>query len=104
MGGKKPVTLGMPELVSSIAKGRDIPKEYVSATISSMKEIIRSTVLEGGTVDLGRDFGRFTTIMTKSRVRHNPHTGGVVKDKSKQRVRFRPAASFKVVSTLAKKK
>ena len=69
-------------------------KHVVSATIRALKEEIAAGLVSGNEYDLGRDFGKFTSIIVASRTVLVPSTGKEVTFPPRRKIRFRPASQL----------
>ena len=82
------------ELQSRISKETNIRKAIVSDIVDGVFAIINEELAKGEKVSI-QDFGIFTTVDTKARKAHNPHTGEEVEIQAHKKVKFRPSKSLK---------
>lgn len=82
------------DLVNTIAQESGQPKGTVSAVLDAMKKVVIAEMTAGGEVDFGRDFGKFTTIVTSPRSVYVPSKGESQQTEGRRKVRFRPSAGI----------
>ena len=88
---REPIQLS--ELVNKIHDLMGVDKAAISHTLRGLKEIVKQEITAGGSVEMGRDFGRFTAIVAKGRDHVVPTTDKIVRSKDRLKIRFLPSAA-----------
>lgn len=83
--------INMKGLVAAIAEELMIDKGEVTRVILALKRQIETAMIEGRTVNMGRDFGRFVTIRIEGRPSRGAG-GARIEAKPSRKMRFRPSA------------
>ncbi|MFV3127122.1 HU family DNA-binding protein [Niveispirillum sp. KHB5.9] len=84
--------IDMKNLVAALSVHSGYPKEVVSAVLLSFKAFVADAMVKGSIVDMGRDFGKFETVMIASRNHHVPATGAIMMAGRRRKMRFRPSS------------
>jgi len=91
------------ELVTSVAKKLNLPKNQVDSVLTTSIETIKKTVKTGDDVSL-IGFGTFTKTKRAARMGMNPSTGEKLQIKASVVPKFRPGKAFKELLTPKAKK
>ena len=81
------------ELIAKIAEDSGITKVQATLAINSFVEAVKQTLKNGGKVTIVR-FGTFSVSKRSARTGRNPQTGFVVRAKTKNVAKFRPAGKL----------